>query len=96
MGIEENVYRLFLITTKWPILRAVATASTFLSGELMRTRQRESSRGVRGQAPPRENCEFKSSEMAGNASKINKRGANYQLSALKKPLFLIQESTFFY
>ena len=59
----------------------------------MRTRQREPSRGVRGHAP-RENCEFKSSEMAGNASKINKRGANYQLSALKKPLFLIQESTF--
>ena len=49
----------------------------------MRTRQRESSRGVR-----------KSSEMAGNASKINKRGANYHISALKKRLFLIQESTF--
>ena len=65
--------------------------SSFLSGGLMRTRQREPSRyrRVAGYSPPG-NCEFKSSEMSGNASKINKHGANYKLSALKKRCFYLQ------
>ena len=39
----------------------------------MRMRQHLPSRGARGNV-----CEVKPSEMAGNASEINKRGANYQ------------------